>query len=263
MKFAVLALTILLVAGSQARFLQADEPPSQLEHVKAAAMMYLTQVKETALKALDHLDGTEYEEYKVRLSQSLDSLYTYAQSSSQSLAPYGETFTTQFLEATKQMREKVMGDVEELRAQLEPKRDELHQVLQRHAEEYRHKLEPVLQEYAAKHKAEMETLKEKLQPLVEEMRGKVQANVEETKSVLIPMVEVVRSKLTQRLEELKTLASPYAEEYKEQLTKVVGDMKEKVAPHAQDLHSSLQPYTEELKTKLLSLWDTIYQQLAA
>ena len=41
-----------------------NDAPSQLEHVRAAAMVYLTQVKETAMKTLDHLDGTEYAEYK-------------------------------------------------------------------------------------------------------------------------------------------------------------------------------------------------------
>ncbi|KAG7483966.1 hypothetical protein MATL_G00043940 [Megalops atlanticus] len=263
MKFVVLALTVLLAAGSQARYLQADEAPTQLEHIKAAVMVYLTQVKETAQKALDHLDGTEYEEYKARLSQSLDSLHSYAQTASQSLTPYGESFTSQFLEATKQMRENVMADVEDLRKQLEPKREELQQVLQKHVEEYREKLEPVLQEYVAKHKQEMDALKEKLQPLVEEMREKVQANVEETKSVLLPMVEVVRTKLTQRLEELKTMIAPYAEEYKEQLTKVVSEVREKVSPHTQDLQGKLEPYAEELRTKLAALWETIYQHLSA
>lgn len=54
---------MFLPSGSQARSLQADAP-SQLEHYKAASLVYLTQVKESALRTLDHLDGTEYEQYK-------------------------------------------------------------------------------------------------------------------------------------------------------------------------------------------------------
>jgi len=63
MKVVALALSILLVAGAQARTLQADAP-SPLQHVRSAALMYLQQVKETAHKALVHLDDTEFKDYK-------------------------------------------------------------------------------------------------------------------------------------------------------------------------------------------------------
>uniref|UniRef100_A0A8K9UEY4 Uncharacterized protein n=1 Tax=Oncorhynchus mykiss TaxID=8022 RepID=A0A8K9UEY4_ONCMY len=45
---------VALVGNSQA--LQNDAP-SQMEHIKAAIIEYLTQLKETARKTLDHLDG--------------------------------------------------------------------------------------------------------------------------------------------------------------------------------------------------------------
>ncbi|KAM6969764.1 apolipoprotein A-Ia [Aplochiton taeniatus] len=262
MKFVALALTLLLAVGSQAKALQNDAP-SQLEHIKAAALMYLTQVKDTAQKTLDHLEGTEYAEYKVKLSESLDKLHEYAQTASQTLTPYGEAFTGQFLEATKQVRENVMADVEELRTQLEPKREELHKVLQKHMDEYRAKLEPIFQEYMTKNKQEVETLRAKLQPLMEEMRTKVEANVEETKTKLMPMIEVVRTKMTGRLEELRTMAAPYAEEYKEHLTKAVDEVKNKVGPHATNLQAQLEPYMEDLKTKFMSLYETISQAMKA
>ncbi|CAB1352679.1 unnamed protein product [Coregonus sp. 'balchen'] len=175
MKFIALALT--LVGSSQARALQNDAP-SQMEHSKAAAMV-------------------------MKLSESFDKLHEYAQTASQTLAPYGVAFSTQFLEATKQLHEKVMADVEDLHTQLEPKREKLQQVLQKHVKEYRKKLEPVFQEYVSKRREDMDTLRAKLQPLVDEMRAKVEV----TKSKLIPMVEVVRTKLTERLEELTSTRS--------------------------------------------------------
>ncbi|XP_030637566.1 apolipoprotein A-Ia [Chanos chanos] len=260
MKFVALALTLLLAVGSQARALQADAP-SQLEHYKAAAMVYLSQVKESAQRALDHLDGTEYEQYKMRLSESLDKLQTYAQTAAHTLTPYGDAFAGQFMEATHHMRERVMADVEDLRTKLEPHRAELQQVLHKHAEEYRQKLEPIFQEYVTKNREEMEALRAKLHPLVEEMRQKVEANLEETKSKMVPMVEAVRAKLTERLEELRTMAAPYAAEYKEQLMKVVGEVREKVGPHAQDLHTHLEPYMEDLKTRFMAIYDTVANAL--
>lgn len=56
-------LFLCVSLGSQAHFLQADAP-SQLEHIKSAALVYLTQVQEQTQKALDNLDGTDYEQYK-------------------------------------------------------------------------------------------------------------------------------------------------------------------------------------------------------
>uniref|UniRef100_A0AAY5L3Z8 Apolipoprotein A-I n=1 Tax=Esox lucius TaxID=8010 RepID=A0AAY5L3Z8_ESOLU len=279
MKFVSLALSLLLAVGSQARAVQSDAP-SQLEHIKAAATVYLTRVKETAEKTLEHLDGTQYAEYntghiavppppllnshsppRLKLSESFDRLHEYTQTASQTLTPYGDAFTAQFLEATKQAREKVMADVEDLRTRLEPKREELRQVLQKHIDEYREKLDPVLQEYISKNQGDMEALRVKLQPLVEEMRAKVQVNVEETKSKLLPIVEVVRTKLTENLEELKNMASPYAAEYKEHLVKAVDDVKKNVSPHTADLQSKLEPYFEDLKSKFMALYETVAKKV--
>jgi ElaB/YqjD/DUF883 family membrane-anchored ribosome-binding protein len=125
----------------------------------------------------------------MKLSKSFDKLHEY----SQTLAPYGDAFSTQYLDTSKQVHRMVIADVEDLHTQLEPKRKKLQQVLQKHVKEYRKKLEPVFQEYVSKRREDMDTLKAKLQTLVDEMRAKV----EETKFKLIPIVDVVRTKLTE------------------------------------------------------------------
>ncbi|KAJ7995979.1 hypothetical protein DPEC_G00232310 [Dallia pectoralis] len=203
MKLVSLALTLLLSVGSQARALQNDAP-SQLKHIKAAATVYPTQVKETGEKTLGHLDGTQYAKCKLKLSESFDKLHEYTQSASHTLSPYGDAFTAQFLEATKHAREKVMADVED-------------------------PSQPAgAQEYISKNQEDMDALRAKLKPLVDEMRPKVQVNVDETKSKLLPIIEVVRTKLMEYLEELKNMASPYVVEYKEHLVKAVDDVKNKL-----------------------------------
>lgn len=263
MKFVALALTVLLAAGSQARFLQADAPapPSQLEHVRAAVGMYLQQVKDTAQKALEHLDETEYKDYKPKLSQSLDSIQGYIQSASAALSPYTDAVSSQFMELTKDMRDKIQADVDQLKKDLEPKQAELKEVVQKHLDEYREKLEPLVKEYTEKHKKEMEELKTKLEPVVEDLRAKIQTNVEETKSKLVPIVEAIRAKLTERLEEMRTLAEPYVQEYKEHLSEALTDVKDKV--QGEDLQSKLKPYVEEVKTKLTALWESLSQPKAS
>uniref|UniRef100_A0AAZ3SHH5 Apolipoprotein A-I n=1 Tax=Oncorhynchus tshawytscha TaxID=74940 RepID=A0AAZ3SHH5_ONCTS len=253
MQFLALALTILLAAATQAVPMQADAP-SQLEHVKVAMMEYMAQVKETAQRSIDHLDDTEYKEYKVQLSQSLDNLQQYAQTASQSLAPYSEAIGVQLTEATAAVRAEVMKDVEELRSQLEPKRAELKEVLDKHIDEYRKRLEPLIKDIVEQRRTELEAFRVKIEPVVEEMRAKAK---------LMPIVETVRAKLTERLEELRTLASPYAEEYKEQMVKAVGDVREKVVPLTTDFKGQLGPAAEQAKEKLMALYETISQAMKA
>lgn len=55
--------TFCLSPGCHARTLQADAP-TQIEHYKAAALVYLNQLKDQAYKALEHLDKGDYEQYK-------------------------------------------------------------------------------------------------------------------------------------------------------------------------------------------------------
>uniref|UniRef100_A0A674CE29 Apolipoprotein A-Ib n=2 Tax=Salmo TaxID=8028 RepID=A0A674CE29_SALTR len=262
MKFLALALTILLAAATQAVPMQADAP-SQLEHVKVAMMEYMAQVKETAQRSIDLLDDTEFKEYKVQLSQSLDNLQQYAQTTSQSLAPYSEAFGAQLTDAAAAVRAEVMKDVEELRTQLEPKRAELKEVLDKHIDEYRKKLEPLIKEIVEQRRTELEAFRVKMEPVVEEMRAKVSTNVEETKAKLMPIVETVRAKLTERLEELRTLAAPYAEEYKEQMFKAVGEVREKVGPLTNDFKGQVGPAAEQAKEKLMAFYETISQAIKA
>lgn len=62
------------VLGSQARFLQ-DEPPSQLDHVKTVLQVYADQLKTSAHKALNHLDDTEFKDYKYETLLRLGQLF--------------------------------------------------------------------------------------------------------------------------------------------------------------------------------------------
>merc|ERR1712235_102815 len=183
MQFLALALTLLLAVGSQARSLQADAPPTQLEQVRGALMVYLDQVKDSAQKALGTLDDTEYKMYKDKLTAGLDGMQAYIKTASETMAPMGEAVSGQVMEAVNAVRTQVNVDVDELRT----------------------KLEPLIQEYVAKHRENIDGLRAKMEPIVEEMKGRVAANVEETKTALVPIVETIRTKLTGRLEELKTM----------------------------------------------------------
>uniref|UniRef100_A0AAZ3QEI8 Apolipoprotein A-I n=1 Tax=Oncorhynchus tshawytscha TaxID=74940 RepID=A0AAZ3QEI8_ONCTS len=125
---------------------------------------------------------------RMKLSKSFDKLHEYAQTASQTLAPYGDAFSTQFLDTSKQVYQMVMADVEDLHTQLEPKRK---------------KLQQVLQEYVSKRHEDMDTLRAKLQTLVDEMRAKV----EETKSKLIPIVEVYKEQLVKSIGEVNEVST--------------------------------------------------------
>ncbi|KAF5896576.1 apolipoprotein A-I, partial [Clarias magur] len=252
MKFVALALTLLLALGCHARTLQADAL-TQLEHYKAVAMVYLDQVKDQAFKALENLEGNEYQQYKLKLTESLDNLQKYTDSDA--LKP----IAAQLTQGTQLAREFILKELDDLHKRVEPHRAELRQSIQKHLDQYRDRLIPIFQDYMADNQKELDGLRQKLQPALEDLKAKLETNFEETKTKLSPIVETVRGKLTERLQDLKDLASPVAEEYKEHMLKAVEDVKSQLAPHTTQLQGQIEPYMETLRAKFTSIYDTITQ----
>ncbi|KAK5599405.1 hypothetical protein CRENBAI_021751 [Crenichthys baileyi] len=252
MKFVALALAVLLAVGCQAASLQADAP-SQLAHIRSAVDVYLTQAKEGAIKALDQLDDTPYQELKATLAQRLEDMHNNIKQLQAQVSPMTDSLVTTISDATAEFRASVMADIDALKVELEPKRAKLREVLEKHMEEYRTLLEPMLKEYSAKHSAEMEALRAKMEPVVAELRQKVATNVEETKAALMPIVESVRSKLVERLENLKQVATPYVEEYKEHLKKYYSQTQGVNTEELTNLREKLAPLGEEIREKLQAM----------
>merc|ERR1712180_115565 len=221
MKFVALALALLLAVGSQGASLQSDAP-SQLAHARAALDVYLTQVKESAKRALGQLDDTEYKEFKEQVSQRLEDMHTQIKTLQASVSPVTDGIVKTISDATAGFRASVEADLETLKTELEPKRVALKEVLDKHIQEYSAVLEPIIAEHYAKHTADM---------------------------------EAVRTKISERLEELKNMAKPYVDEYKDQRkqayeqaqgvkTEDLTALKEKIAPLAEDVKTKLQMMME-------------------
>ncbi|XP_017286149.1 apolipoprotein A-Ib [Kryptolebias marmoratus] len=252
MKFVALALALLLAVGSQAASLQADAP-SQLDQIRSAVDVYLTQARESAIKALDQLDGTEYESMKGTVAQRLNDMHTQLKQLQSQVSPMTDSVVSSISDATAEVRASIVSDIEALKTELEPMRAKLREVVNKHLEEYRTHMEPVLKEYQAKHNEEMEALKTKMEPIMAELRQKIATNVEETKEALVPIVEAVRTKLTQRLESLKEMAAPFVEEYKEYLKKSYDNAQNINAEELEQLRGKIQPLAEEIKTKFTAI----------
>ncbi|XP_068441622.1 apolipoprotein A-I-like [Clinocottus analis] len=261
MKFVALALALFLAVGSNAASLQADAP-SQLAHARAAMDVYLTQVKDSANKALDQLDDTEYKELKMRLSQRIEDMYTQIKTLQGVVSPVTDSVVSTIADATAEFRTTVMTDIDNLKAQLEPKRVALKEVVDRHIEEYRKTLDPLITEYSAKHAADMEALRIKMEPIVEDLRSKVATNVEETKTALMPIVDAVRAKLSEHLEQLKTMVSPYVEEYKDQMKQAYDQAQGVSADDLAALKEKIQPLAEDIKLKLTSIFELVANSIS-
>ncbi|KAM8902402.1 apolipoprotein A-I-like [Spinachia spinachia] len=260
MKFVALALALLLAVGSRAASLQADAP-SQLEHVRAAVDVYLTQVKESAKKALDHLDDSEYKDLKDRLTTRIDDLYTQVKTLQGSVSPVTDSVVSTIADATADFRASVISDIDTLKADLAPKRAALQEVIDRHIEQYRIILDPIITEYSAKHQADIEVLRGKLQPVVADIQSKVAVHVEETKAALIPIVEAVRTKLSERLEQLKETVGPYVEEYKDQLRSAYTQAQGVKAEDLAALREKIAPLAEDIKVKLQAIFGIVTESI--
>ncbi|XP_007239479.3 apolipoprotein A-Ib [Astyanax mexicanus] len=260
MRFVALALTILLAAGCQARYMQADAP-TDYEQIRSAVVTYLGQVKETAQKAIDRLDDGDYKEVKERLTLSLQRIQGYLEAASTSLAPVRETIGPQVVEGVIALRAKVEKDVEDLRKELEPKREELRQVVKKHLDEYREKLEPLIKEFTEKHREQMEQLRVKMEPVMKDLQERIKTNLEETKSKLTPIVEVLRSKATERVEELRQFVAPYVQEYRDHAQSVFGQLQSKY--ESGELQKKLATVGEEIKPQLEKIVETLQKAFMA
>uniref|UniRef100_A0A8K9Y649 Uncharacterized protein n=1 Tax=Oncorhynchus mykiss TaxID=8022 RepID=A0A8K9Y649_ONCMY len=155
---------VALVGNSQA--LQNDAP-SQMEHIKAAIIEYLTQLKETARKTLDHLDG-------------LNTLSTSKRNTLLHLVTFTRLFCLNIPFPT--TPHPSFHHINNLCTKLKPKSEELQQVLQKHVEVYREKLKPIFKN--------CEELS-KLFPMVEIVRTKLTNRLEDK---LEPYFEDLKSR---------------------------------------------------------------------
>ncbi|CAK6974944.1 apolipoprotein A-I-like [Scomber scombrus] len=256
MKFVALALALLLAVSCQGASLQADAP-SQLAHVRAAMDVYLTQVKDSAKRALDQLDDAEYKELKDQVSQRLEDMHTQIKALQVSVAPVTDSVVKTIADATAGLRASLEADFETLKAELEPKRAALREVIERHVQDYQTQLEPVITEYYAKHTAEMDALRTRMEPIVEELRAKVATNLEETKAAALPIVEALRTKISERLEELKGMAKPYVDEYKDQMKQAYDQARGVKAEDLSALREKIAPLAEEVKGKLQQMAEIV------
>ncbi|KAI4815098.1 hypothetical protein KUCAC02_005262 [Chaenocephalus aceratus] len=236
--------------------MQADAP-SQLAHIRTAMDMYLVQVKDSAKTALDQLDGTDYSDLKVGISQRLEDVFTQIKTLQASVGPVTDNVVRTLSETTSGIRASIMADIDSLKSELEPKRLALQEVLDRHIADYRTRMEPIIQEYAAKHTTELESLKVRMEPIVEEMRFKIASNVEETKTAMMPIVDAVRIKLMERLKDLKDGATPIVEEYKEYIKNLYASGQSMDGARFTDLKDQIAPLVEDIKVKFNAIFETI------
>ncbi|XP_067306101.1 apolipoprotein A-I-2-like isoform X5 [Pseudorasbora parva] len=213
MRFVALALTVLL-AGCQAHFLQ-YEAPSQLNQVN----VFADQLKHFTHKVLTHFDNTEFEDYKEFLGQSVDSLHGYFQARFELIT----LLVNVVLENNAPMLKKWTKDIEDLRKDLEPKREELRQVLEKHFEEYRDELKLFHEEYLVMQHRHNEELRSNLDPMVKSVKEKIGIIWEETKSKLMPIVKPLHEKLTQ---EVKINLKRYME-YKDRMEGLVLEFRQR------------------------------------
>lgn len=217
----------------------------------------MNQVKDSAKKALDQLDNTEYTALKESLAGRLDETYQQIKVLQSAVSPVTDSVVSTIAEATADFRNSVIDDINTLKVDLEPKRVALQEVLDRHIEQYRLALGPIINEYSRKSTANMEAMKAELEPIVEEMRAKVAVNVEETKAALIDIVEAVRAKFGERLESLRLTVSPYVEEYKEQMKQAYNQAQSIKPEDLAALKEKITPMAEDIKAKITAIANSV------
>ncbi|KAM3616268.1 uncharacterized protein V6R79_015252 [Siganus canaliculatus] len=228
MKFAALALALLLAVGSQAASLQSDAP-SQLDHVRGAARAFLQQVRDSGKNIIRAFDGPQHEEARIQASNNLDVAVNWLLEKQTEAAPYTDAVVAQIVEATAGLRETYEKEADALKVDLEAKFGHFKSVVERHIDQYREKLGPAVAEYRAKNAENMAALKVRLEPIVAELRQIVPANWQETREAILPMVESIKSSVENNAAAAQAAIGPYIQEYREQLGSSAGLSEEKKA----------------------------------
>ncbi|XP_034557703.1 apolipoprotein A-I-like isoform X2 [Notolabrus celidotus] len=256
MKFVTLALALLLAVGSQAVPLQADAPaPSMLEHARGVLDLYMTQGKQSLLNAINQIEDVPA---RTRMTETVESAFVKIKAAQGVVAPMTDTVVGGVMAATDEFRQRVNTDVEALKTELVPLRENLRTVVEKHIAEYKAAYLPVLQEYMDKHPTEFADLKTKLEDIMGQMQEKVKANVEETKSAMIPIVETVRGKVSGWLLQVKEMADPYVQEYREKLRETATQVQNVTPEEIADLNKRLEPLAKEASEKVQTMAMEIY-----
>ncbi|XP_060901653.1 apolipoprotein A-Ib [Labrus mixtus] len=253
MKFVALALTLVFAVGSQAASLP-DDASQYLATARAVMDVYLTQLKDSTVKALEQIDDPSL---KAKLVERVDNLHTQIKAAQGAVAPMTDTVVGTVFEGTADFRGKINADVEALKLELVPLRSNLETIVNKHLEDYKTLLGPTLQEYSTMHNTGLEMLKTKLEPLLPDLKQKIETNVEETKVAMIPIVEAVRAKVTEWVEGAKGIADPYVEEYKDKIGDVITQLRSITQEDMAALNTKVTPLAQEITVKLNEIMETI------
>uniref|UniRef100_UPI0037E99A96 apolipoprotein A-I-like n=1 Tax=Semicossyphus pulcher TaxID=241346 RepID=UPI0037E99A96 len=240
MKFVTLALALLLAVGSQAASLQADAP-SNLAYIRSAMDVYINQIKESTLRALDQVDDADL---KARLVQHVNNAHTQLKSLQQNVSPMTDTVVETVMSSTAELRASMERDIEALKVETDPLFQNLNTILTKHIDEYKEAFTPIMEEYQRKHTEEAESLKTRLEPVFQRM----QVNLEETKTALIPLVEAVRTKVNGLVEGMRSLTLPYIQEYRDQLRTSLAEANANPEEMAKTVKTMAKEYALKLKT---------------
>ncbi|XP_041668444.1 apolipoprotein A-I-like [Cheilinus undulatus] len=131
------------------------------------------------------------------------------------------------MEATAEMRESIMAEIDNLKLQLDPHREKAQEVFSSHLEQYQTIVGPIAEEYQRRSEAEMAALKAKLEPIGENLRELVPRNVEETKNALMPILGFLKSRGETWLQTAKEHVGPYIQAYKTEIKNFVRNTKER------------------------------------
>lgn len=202
MKFAALALALLLAVGSQAAVLQADAP-SALDHYSTMLHVGVNRLK----SSLSALDNTEYSYVKETLQQALQVV--------DDAVTNHKDEAIAFIQTMKETASETLGfDYASVKTELTPMFQELR--IREHIRQYIEKLVPIVTEFVDQYRIATETARSTVDSRVAELKQIYEANLEDTQSKLVPIRAVVQRELGNVFSKVKEMVEGYAQEYKEQ-----------------------------------------------
>jgi len=207
MKFAALALTLLLAVGSQAAVAQTgtvsecDQAFAQLRMVTERMKIYTSR-----------LDDTEYSLFKPWMEHILSRMEEVSTERKEEMCSIAET-------VRETISETFGFDYERVKAELTPMFAQLR--IAEHIDQYIVKLGPILTEIATGYYTATQDIVPRIKPGVDELRDTFRTNAMDTSEKLMPILAVIQRELSAFHIKVREMVEPYVQEYREQMTGVV------------------------------------------
>ncbi|XP_018424139.1 PREDICTED: apolipoprotein A-I [Nanorana parkeri] len=257
MKSFVLAIALLFLTGTQARFpWQNEEPQTPIQHYREVVESYLQKIQDIGKEAATQAESSDIaKQLDLKIRERFDSFSANALALRKQLNPYVEKIR-------EEVSAELQKDIPLLKEKIRPYIETFHNNWGVKVKSFKENIAPLVDQLKQQTRDNVEGFYKSVQPQLEDLRETLRSEVDSLRANIAPYKQELRQKLVEKFEEVKANTGPKAEEYRAQVAQHAENLKQRLGPVIENLKEQLLPKVEEAKVKLAELWQTLKAKAA-